>query len=51
MPLGMDVGLGSGDIVLDGDRASPKRDTALKFRSMFIVAKWLDASVYHLVRR
>ena len=24
MPLGMDVGLGSGDIVLDGDPAPPK---------------------------
>jgi len=28
MPLGMEVGLGPGDIVLDGDPAPPKRDTA-----------------------
>jgi len=27
MPLGMEVGLGPGHIVLDGDPAPPKRDT------------------------
>jgi len=27
MPLGMQVGLGPGDIVLDGDRALPERGT------------------------
>jgi len=39
MPLGMDVGLGPGDIVLDGDPAPPKRDIAPIFRLMSIVAK------------
>ena len=28
MPLGMELGLGPGDIVLDGDPAPPKRGTA-----------------------
>jgi len=28
MPLGMEVGLGQGDIVLDGDLAPPERGTA-----------------------
>jgi len=28
MPLGMEVGLGQGNIVLDGDPAPPKRGTA-----------------------
>jgi len=28
MPLGMEAGLGPGDIVLDGDPAPPKKDTA-----------------------
>jgi len=41
MPLGMEVGLGSGDIVLDGDQLpAPKRGTAAPaFRPMSIVAK------------
>jgi len=44
MPLGTDVGLGPGHIVLDGDPAppSPKRGTAPNFRPMSIVAKRLD---------
>ena len=53
MPLGADVGLGPGDIMLDGDPVSPKRDTAPSpaFRPMSIVAKRLDGSRCHLVRR
>jgi len=42
MTLGMDVGLGPGHIVLDGDPALPfpkKGDTAPHFRPMSIVAK------------
>ena len=40
MPLGMEVGLGPGDIVLDGDPAPPKKGTQpLNFRIMFVVAK------------
>jgi len=44
MPLGMEVGLGRGHIVLDGDPAplSPKRGTASPtFRPMSMVAKQL----------
>jgi len=51
MPLGMEVGLGPGDIVLDGDPVPPKRGTTPNFRPMFIVAKGLDGSICHLVRR
>ena len=52
MPLGMEVGLGPGDFVLDGDPAPlPKRGTTPNFRPMSIVAKQLDASEHHLVRR
>jgi len=52
MPLGMEVGLGPGDFVLDGDpvRVS-KRGGAPNFRRMFIVAKWLDQSRWHLAWR
>jgi len=41
MPLGMEVGLGPGDNVVDGDPASPtERGTAAPtFRPMSIVAK------------
>jgi len=43
MPLGMEVGLGPGHIVLDGDPASPppKGSGALNFRPISVVAKWL----------
>jgi len=46
MALGMDVGLGPGHIVLDGDPAPlPKKGAEpLNFRPIFIVAKLLDAS-------
>ena len=49
MPLGREVGLGLGD-VLDGTELPLKgaQPTAF-FRSMSIVAKRLNASVYHLV--
>jgi len=41
MPFGMQVGLGPGHIVLDGDPAPPKS----------VVVKWLDGSRCHLVLR
>ena len=53
MPLGMELGLGPGDIVLDGDIAPlPKMGAEpLKFSAMFIVAKRLDGLRCHLVWR
>jgi len=52
MPLGMEVGLSPGDFVLDGDPAPlPKRGEAPNFRPTSVVAKRLDASRCHLVRR
>jgi len=52
MPLGMEVGLGSGHIVLDEDPGPSKRGTAAPtFRSMSIVAKRVNGSGYHLVQR
>jgi len=41
MPLGMEVGLGSGDTVLDGDPAPSRKGAqqAPTFRPMSIVAK------------
>jgi len=53
MPLSTEVGLGPGDLVLDGGpRSCKKMGTAdPTFRSMSIVAKWLDGSRCHLVRR
>ena len=45
MPLGTEVGLGPGDIVLDGDPASPIKGHSLRtFRPMSIVAKRLERS-------
>ena len=51
--LGTQVGLGPGHIVLDGDLAPlpQKYGTASNFRPMPIVAKRLNASGYHLLRR
>ena len=51
MKLGMQVGIGPGHIVLDGDPAPPpqKQDEAPNFRPMSIVAKWLDGSRCHLL--
>ena len=43
MPLGMEVNLGPGDVVLDWVVAPPKRGIAPSFRPMSIVAKrWMD---------
>jgi len=39
MPLRMEVGLGPGYIVLDGDPAPPKGHSSLNFRPMSVVAK------------
>ena len=42
MPLGTEVGVGQGDIVLDGDAASPKRGHSTPtFRPMSVVAQRL----------
>jgi len=53
MPLGTEVSLGLDHIVLDGDLAPhpQKGGEALKFSSMFIVAKRLDGSSWHLAWR
>ena len=51
MPLGTKVGLGPGNLVLDADPALPARGTAPNFRPMSVVAKRLDGSKCHLVRR
>jgi len=55
MPLGMEVGLGPGDFVLDGDQlALPKKGGGApvpNFQPISIVAKWLDGSRWHLARR
>jgi len=51
--LGMQVGLGPGHIVLDGDPA-PLPNGAQPhpiFRPISVVTKWLDGSRYHLVGR
>ena len=46
MPLGREVGLGPGHIVLDGDPAPPSRKghSPHSFRPMYIVAKQLPIS-------
>ena len=52
MSLGMELGPGPGDFVLDGDPVlSPKRGRSplTNFRPISIVAKRLDASRCHLV--
>jgi len=53
MPLGMEVGLISGDFVLDGNPASPplKGHSPPNFRPMSVVAKRLDGLRWHLVWR
>jgi len=56
MKLGVQVGLGPDDFVLDGDPASPPqkgwvRSSFPNFRPMSIVAKRLDGSTLHLVWR
>ena len=42
MPLGTEVTLGPGDIVLDGVAGPLKGAQPPSFRPMAIVAKWLD---------
>ena len=53
MAFGMEVGLGPVHIVLDGDTAGlPKTgQSPPNFRPIFVMAKRLDASRCHLVRR
>jgi len=51
MKLGLQLGLGPGHIVLDGDPAPlHQRGTAPNFRPMSVAAKWLHGSRCHLVR-
>jgi len=49
MPHGMEVGLGPGDIVLDGEPPRPPQKGAELPKSSIIVAKLLDGSRRHLV--
>jgi len=49
MPTGIKVDLCPGDIVLHGDQ--PPKGQPSKFRPMCVVAKRLDGSRCHLVRR
>jgi len=49
MPLGREVGLDPGNIVLDGDPATPIGSQPPNFRPMSVVAKRLDGSRCHLV--
>ena len=51
MKLDLQVGLGSGHIVLDGDPAPLPQMGALRpnFRPISVAAKWLDGSRCHLV--
>ena len=49
MPLGMEVGLGPGNIVLDGDPASPpQKGVQPPIFGLSVVAKLLDGSRCHL---
>ena len=52
MPLGKEVGLGAGDIVLDGNQAPPQKSAAApSFRPMSIAAKRspISAAAEHLL--
>jgi len=50
LKLGTQVGLGPGHIVLAGNPPPlPRRGTAPNFRSISVVAKWLDGSRCYLV--
>ena len=53
MPLGVEVGLDSSNIVLDGDATPPQKGAQQPptFRPMSIVVKRLDGSRCHLVQR
>jgi len=48
MPLGMELGLGPGHIVLDGDLVPPPlKGDSPNFWTISVVAKWLDRSRCH----
>ena len=49
--LGMEVGLGPGHTVLDGDPAPPKWAQSPNFRPMSVVVKRLDGARCHLAWR
>ena len=51
IPLGTEIGLGSGDIVLDGDPAPPRKGAQQPptFWRMSIVAKWSPISATQLL--
>ena len=51
MPLGMEVGLGPGDFVLDGDPALLPKKGGSNFQPMSVEAKRLDGSRWHLACR
>jgi len=51
MKLGVEIGLGPGHIVLDGDPAPLQKGHTTNVRSMSAGAKWLDGLRCHLVRR
>jgi len=53
MPIGVEGDLGPGDFVFDGDPATPEKGHthSTQFWPMYIVAKRLDGSRCHLVRR
>jgi len=53
MPLGMELGLGPDDIVLDGDPAPSQKGTEplLNFGPISIMVKRLDGSRWHLAGR
>jgi len=54
MVLDIEVGLGPGDILLDGDQPTLIKKAAEPppiFRPISIVAKRLDASICHLLQR
>jgi len=53
MPLGMEVGLSPGHIVLDRDPASASKrgTTSFSFRAMSVVVKRLGGSKSHLIGR
>jgi len=44
MPLGTEVGLGTGDIVLDGDQPAPKRGTSPPLFGPYLLWRngWMD---------
>ena len=51
MKLGLQLGLGPGHIVLDGDPAPLPTKGAPNFWPISVVVKWLHGSRYHLVWR